>query len=131
MNSALEVGDIIRVDRVGYKHVGVYVGPRGFTSDCVVHNSKGGGVILSDFVTFSGGTPIFIHQKATGNYYQREIIARRALALLGKKYDLLTFNCEHAANLAQRGTAESPQVLAMTFIALIVGGIALFTSKKT
>ena len=114
--SVLEIGDVIRIDRPGYKHVGVYVGTRWFDRRDVVHNRKGGGVELTTLAGFSGGSEIFIHQKATGDYRQRQDVAKRAMQLLGTKYDLLTFNCEHAANLAQRGKAESPQLFGYAFL---------------
>ena len=129
-NGILEIGDVIRIQCAGYQHVGVYVGPRGFRGECVVHNSKAGGVILSTFAEFSGGSQVFVHQKAPGGWFDRQTIAERALSLLGTKYDLLTFNCEHAANFAQRGKAESPQIFAATLIGLILGGIGLIAASK-
>lgn len=126
----LEIGDIIAVNRLGYKHVGVYVGSRPFSDQCVIHNAKSNGVILSNLAEFSAGAEVFIHQKATGNYFERQAIATRALALLGQKYDLLQFNCEHAANLAQRGVAESPQIVGLAVVSLIACGIAVLSAKK-
>lgn len=126
-----EIGDIIQVNKFGYQHVGVFVGPRGADSRCVVHNCKGNGVVLSHFQDFANGSPVFIHQKANGNYFQREEIARKALALLGKKYDLLTFNCEHAANLAQNGKAESPQIKVLVVLMLVLGSIAFLSGNKS
>jgi len=103
------IGDMVAVNKPGYKHVGIYVGPRGFDGSCVVHNRKREGVVLSSLADFSGNSQIFILQKATGNFLEREVIAQRALSLLGTKYDLFQFNCEHAATTAQSGIASSPQ----------------------
>jgi hypothetical protein len=126
----IEVGDMIAVGRFFYKHVGIYVGPRHLGGACVVHNCKGNGVILSTLSDFSGNSKIFIHQKATGNFYEREMIAQRALSLLGTKYDLIKFNCEHAATKAQSGVAQSPQIAAAALIALFAIGLTLFARKK-
>jgi len=127
----IEVGDIIRIQCPGFVHVGVYVGPRGFGGNCVVHNSKFGGVILSTLAEFSGGAQIFIHQKATCHWFQRETIAQRALSLLGLRYNLFKFNCEHAAYYAQRGKAESPQISALAIVALVIaGGFALISASR-
>ena len=129
-NNSLEVGDIIRIDRFGYKHVGVYVGSRWFSFGVgdVVHNRKGGGVELTSLAQFSDGCDVFIHQKATGDHFQRQLIAQRAMQLIGTKYDLLTFNCEHAANLAQQGSAKSPQIAEAAVLGFIVCGIAALSA---
>ena len=79
---------------------------------------------LTNFAQFSKGRDVYVHRKATGGYFERQIILHRALSLVGKKYDLLTFNCEHAANLAQVGKAESPQVRGFVVIALALIGLA-------
>lgn len=129
----VQVGDMIRIQGFGYQHVGIYVGPRGFNGACVVHNCKSKGVILSTEQEFSGGKQIMMHQQATVPYHQREQIAQRALSLLGTKYDLLKFNCEHAAYSAQNGKPNSPQIIGAAVIGLIVCGLAaisLFGSEK-
>jgi hypothetical protein len=126
----LQVGDIIRINRFFYRHVGIYVGPRTPDGRCVVHNDKGGGVVLSTLAEFSGGAQVYVEKPATGNWQEREAIAQRAIALLGQKFDLLTFNCEHLANLAQNQRAESPQIQgALLLILFVVGGI--FLVRKT
>jgi hypothetical protein len=128
--NSLETGDMIAVTRLGFKHVGIYVGPRGFDGSCVVHNRKQEGVILSTLADFSGNSKVFILQKASGNFYEREMIAQRALSLLGSKYDLFKFNCEHAANYAQRGVSQSPQIAAAVIVAMFACGIAIFAGQK-
>lgn len=65
--------------------------------------------------------PVEIISSPAGSCYEREIVAQRALSLLGKNYDLLNFNCEHLANYAQTGRVASPMVAA----AVIVGLVAL------
>jgi hypothetical protein len=127
-DNALEVGDIIQINRLGYQHVGVYVGQQGFFAPSVIHNAKGEGVVMSGLDEFSVGSQIFIRHKATGNFHERAAIVQRALSLLGTKYDLINFNCEHAAYYAQRGVAESPQIAGAAVAALIVGGFALFSA---
>lgn len=128
-SNSLEVGDMIAVARLGYKHVGIYVGPQPFGA-CVVHNCKGDGVILSTLEEFGGSSQIFIRRKATGNFQERQIIAQRAMFLLGTKYDLLKFNCEHAATTAQSGVPESPQVAVAGLLALFAVGLALLAGKR-
>ena len=125
-----EIGDMIAISKPGYKHFGIYVGSRGIYGSSVVHNCKREGVILSSLSDFSGNSPIFIHQKATGKFrVERETIAQRALSLLGTKYDLIQFNCEHAA-LTQSGFGRSPQIIGAALLALCIAGLVLVALKK-
>lgn len=124
-----QVGDMIAVKRLGYIHVGNYVGSRTPDGRDVVHNDKSKGVVLTTLAEFSGGAPVFLHKQATGNYFQREATANRAFSLIGRKFDLLTFNCEHAANLIQSGYQESPQLQAYAFAALICLGLFAFAKQ--
>jgi hypothetical protein len=91
------IGDVIFVRRGFYRHAGVYVGSR--PGDCrdVVHNDKAKGVLLSNLAIFSGGAGVGLHMPAAGNCFQKQAAANRALSLLGRKYDLWKFNCEHEA----------------------------------
>jgi hypothetical protein len=126
ITSQFQVGDKIYVQRLGYRHVGIYVGPRFAKgkNGCVVENDReSGGVILSDLTEFSDGNTTHLESRVARNYYEQELIAQRAMSLLGKKFDLLTFNCEHAANWAQTGNAESPQIQHAFIVVLLVCGL--------
>jgi hypothetical protein len=90
------------------RHYGVCTG---FGSDgrpLFVHNTFDGGVVQTTEHGFAGGHPIHVEQRAQPG--QEASVAQRALNLIGRQYDLFTFNCEHAANLAATGRAESKQV---------------------
>jgi len=117
----LKVGDVIRIQRFGYQHVGVYVGPRTLDGQDVVHNGKGLGVVLCTMSEFAEGKDVYLHKEAQGDARERECIAQRALGLIGEKFDLLNFNCEHAANLAQTSERRSEQVET----AIAISGIAV------
>ncbi len=54
-----------------------------------------------------------------------DAVAQRTLDLLGRTYDLFGFNCEHAANLAQTGSAESPQLWRWVLGLLATEAVAL------
>lgn len=114
-----QIGDMIRVSRVFYNHVGIYAGARGFDGRCVVHNDKNGGVVFSTLAEFSGGAPVHLHKAATGNYHERMEIADRAFSLIGQKFNLVKFNCEHAATWSQTGKMESPQLEGYVFLCLL------------
>jgi Lecithin retinol acyltransferase len=129
MNYMFNVGDMIEIDRFLYRHVGIYVSPRADGRD-ILHNDKNGGVVLSTLAEFSGGKPVKLRQPAPSNYFQRQEIANRALSLLGQKFDLLTFNCEHAATWAQNGEKHSPQLQGAFLLLGIFGLLALLGSSK-
>lgn len=96
------------------RHYGMYIGPhfddrRGLIEHAVVHNSKvQHGVVIDSFVRFSGGKQVTVEDRAAPGY--EDVVAQRALALVGTKYDLLGFNCEHLVNLAQTGEHKSQQL---------------------
>jgi hypothetical protein len=92
------------------KHYGIYLGYDVDGIACVVHNNKGTGVEVTSFDAFSSGNPVFLEQSAPDDPRKQEEIAQRALSLLGRQYDLISFNCEDLANYAQTGTAYSTQV---------------------
>jgi uncharacterized protein YycO len=90
------------------RHVGIYAEGRGF-----VHNSKAGSVQLTDRNGFAGDRPIrVIWRIANTDMWadQQEEAVQRAISLMGTPYDLLNFNCEHAAYYAVTGTPKSPQL---------------------
>ena len=90
------------------KHYGVFVGFNQYGEPEFVHNIKDGGVVRTSRKGFAGRRQIHIEQRAPRGY-ERQVV-QRALGLVGCEYDMLTFNCEHMANLAVNGQATSAQV---------------------
>lgn len=90
------------------KHYGVCIGHDGLGRPEFVHNTIAGGVVYSDRKGFAGHRSILVEQRAASG--RADEVVARAWALVGKEYDLLFFNCEHVANLALNGRAESQQV---------------------
>ncbi len=123
----LAAGDKIQVQRFLYRHVGIYLGPR-LDGRCVAHNDKKTGVvILSTFEKFLGGSAVSIEIPAPADSFARTQVVQRALSLLGTKYDLWKFNCEHYANYSQTGKATSPQLSAAFALAAIVLGLYIIS----
>lgn len=116
----LQNGDMIEV--IGQfpfpRHVGIYASGRG-----VVHNHKSCCVELTRIEDFSGGRPIRVISRVVGSWIEQENVVQRALSLIGQRYNLLNFNCEHAAYHAQTGVAKSPQ---LGFVALCLLGLLGF-----
>lgn len=105
MTTRLAVGDLITVPgRLGTTHAGIFAGDGG-----VIHASKDDGRVLDDsFQRFSGGLAVSIAKRATPGMGAE--VVRHARALIGRPYDLLTWNCEHLATYAAEGEARSPQL---------------------
>jgi hypothetical protein len=108
------------------KHYGICVGFAQDGAPLFVHNTAEGGVLLTTEQGFASGRLITVEQRAQPG--QQAVVAQRALALQGRKYDLLGFNCEHAANLAANGAAESTQV--QRVVAAGVGGFLLWLTNE-
>lgn len=119
----LQNGDMIEV--VGKfpfpRHVGIYA------NGLVIHNHKSCCVQVTDLQTFSGGRPIRLLSRVVGSWVEQQYVVQRAYSLIEKKYDLLNFNCEHAAYYAQTGMAKSPQLgfAILAGLALLLVGVAL------
>ena len=115
------VGDKIwRRGPLDVKHYGVYVGPRGPRGEDVVHNEKLGGVVWTFLDDFAAGRPVYVETRAAPG--DAENVVHRAVALIGRRFDLLLFNCEHAATAAQEGQPRSGQLqTAALFGGLLIG----------
>jgi hypothetical protein len=111
----LQNGDMIEVVGLPFpRHVGIYASGRG-----VVHNHKSCCVELTSMAGFSGGRPVRVISRVVGPWFEQEQAVQRALSLVGQRYDLLNFNCEHAAYYAQTGVAKSPQLVGFAALCLI------------
>jgi hypothetical protein len=114
MPETVRRGDKLHTPKGMLAHAGVYVGPirlrdGTFIEHAVVHNSKARGCVVAEpFDVFCPTAVFTIAQRAAPG--SEDLVVARALELEGKVYDLLAFNCEHAASLAQTGRAESPQL---------------------
>ena len=110
------------------KHYGVCtgVGPDGQL--WFVHNTRLGGVVHTTWKDFAGAWPVHVEQRA--QLGQEAAVAERALSFVGQRYDLLFFNCEHVANLAANGKAESKQVQQGVVVTGIVSAILLALANQ-
>jgi len=107
----VQTGDKIqRPGPIGTWHVGIYLGRDYLGRDWVIHNDKGGYVKEDLLLTFSAGFPVTLVQRVASTWREQQQIVARARALLGQKFDLIGFNCEHFANYAQTGKAHSTQL---------------------
>jgi hypothetical protein len=121
-------GDVIYVNRGLYKHFGIYN-----NDESVIHFSPDQGKEISPENAYIRETSLFEFLNGGDLEINRSIkpafppeeIARRALRMVGtnlKKYNLLSFNCEHFAFWCATGKLKSKQVETGVTIA---GGVAL------
>lgn len=116
VENGLQNGDLIEVVGVGFpRRVGIYAAGRG-----VIHNHKSCCVIFTSLTEFSGGRSVRVISRVVGSPFDQEQVVQRAFSLIGQQYNLLKFNCEHAAYYAQTGVAKSPQ---LAFAALCLLGL--------
>lgn len=110
MTDTIEKGDKLWTrGPLGTRHYGIYAGTIGAIEHAVIHNSKvQGGVVIDPFSRFAHGQPVFIEGRAAPGH--ADFVVNSALAYLGNRYDLLSFNCEHLVNLAQAGEHKSQQL---------------------
>lgn len=115
----IKPGDIVFVDRVFYKHYGVYIG-----NNSVVHFSGGDDgelsaskacILKTSLEKFSKGEKVQIENRKNQQYKsfsQKETVMRAVNAIGSEKgkYSLIWNNCEHFANWCKYGEKRSVQV---------------------
>jgi hypothetical protein len=125
-------GDIIeRPGPFGKRHRGIFVGFDEYGRAWVIHNDMGGIVCWVLFEAFAAGLPVALASRKARNTYEQQAIVSRAQSLLGWKYDLLNFNCDHLVTYAQDGIASSPQLqgFAVAFAVALFVGLAIASNS--
>jgi hypothetical protein len=125
------MGDIVeRPGPFGKRHRGIFVGFDKFGRAWVIHNDMGGIVRWVLFEDFAAWLPVSLASRKARNPYQQRAIIFRAESLLGWKYDLLNFNCDHLVTYAQDGIAISPQLqgVALALAVALFFGFAIASS---
>jgi hypothetical protein len=126
--TAAQKGDVIYVNRGLYQHYGIYN-----NDESVIHFSPDQGKEISAENAYIRETSLLEFLKdgdleidhSVKPIFPAEEIAHRALRMVGtnlKKYNLLSFNCEHFAFWCATGKLKSKQVEKGVTIA---GGVAL------
>jgi hypothetical protein len=91
----------------------------------------GGIVCWVLFEAFAARLPVTLARRKARNPYEQRAIISRTQSLLGWKYDLLNFNCDHLVTYAQGGIATSPQLqgFALAFAVALFVGLAVASSQ--
>jgi len=126
------VGDVCWVQATK-KHFGICVGVGPDRKHWFVHATPEGGVVCTTRKGFAGYRPVKVARPASPA--KRQTIAKRAMSQVGRPYNVAFANCEHLANWAATGKAESPQlqrgVLLTGAAAAAVWGLSSLLGDKT
>jgi len=116
----LQPGDAIeRPGPLGTMHRGIFGGTDFAGRAWVIHNAKNDCVKWDLIETFADGQPVSFLKRVARNRQEQILIIARAKSLLGQKFDLWNFNCEHLVTYALAGTPQSPQ------LGFVIGGMLL------
>ena len=124
----LQPGDRVVVPKSAWQlvqHHALYLGYDDFGKHYMSENVIGVGVKLTRVSDFFEGVPRVTRiEPYTGSNYERRLVVERALAKLGKPYNLINYNCESFVNDALYQQPKSVQVgnvVGFVGLALLVG----------
>lgn len=114
------------------QHHSIYLGIDQYGQEWIAENHWRNGVRLVKADDYFKKGNRYTIVPFEGSYPERIAAVKRAFSVLGKRYDLIEYNCEHYASYVQTGTTESKQVnkmmegvKAVALAALVLG---IFTS---
>lgn len=118
MYEKLQEGDILIVDRILYKHYGIYTGEKSVIHYADKSGDWGNDISIHETTLerFSQGETVIVGKfseqfKRTHKIYSAKETVQRARTRLGeRKYHLVTNNCEHFALWCKVGESRSIQV---------------------
>ena len=107
---SVKPGTELIVERLGYRHHGIYVG-----EGLVIHYAGwvryARGLIETVTVgDFAGGCPVRVGRVPPESLRGNDIVHRARSRLGERRYDVLRNNCEHFCNWCQVGESRSTQV---------------------
>lgn len=116
----LQPGDAIqRLGPFGTMHRGIFAGFDLAGQVWVIHNAKNQFVKWDLLEAFAEGQTVTLLKRVARNIYEQNLIVARAKSLLGRKFDLWSFNCDHLVTYALAGVPKSPQ------LGFFLGGILI------
>lgn len=125
----LQSGDAIqRPGPFGTMHRGIFAGFDLAGRAWVIHNAKDQFVKWDLLETFAEGQTVSFLKRVARNAYEQNLIVARAKSLVGQKFDLWTFNCDHLVTYALAGVPKSPQLgffLGGILVLGALGGLAV------
>ena len=111
------------------KHMIVYWGVDANGDDFYLENSPQAGVQWLTEQSLRQQYEIITVRKFCGTPHERTQAISRAESVIGQKYDLTTFNCEHYANYVQTGASFSKQASNGIGVGLAALGLMVVASS--
>lgn len=102
------------------KHHSIYLGMDQYGQEWISENHWQHGVRLVKANEYFKEGNRYTVVPFEGTYQERISAVKRALAVLGRSYNLIFYNCESYANYVQTGKPESKQVLNALLFALLI-----------
>jgi hypothetical protein len=103
-------GDVVkRPGPWGTDHLGLFAGVDVLGRQWVIHNAKYECVKWDLLESFAAGSSVSLVRRAP-NDHEGAVFVARAQSFLGRRFDLVNFNCEHFVSCATAGNAVSPQL---------------------
>jgi len=124
----LQAGDVVFIDRVLYRHYGIYAGKGRVIHYSGVNSNFGQdvGVRETSLKHFAGGGKCSVVKFVGSQPFSGKETVNRARSRLGeKKYDLIFNNCEHFAFWCKTGRSKSIQVEKAVTAAVVFGTVAI------
>lgn len=123
-------GSIVAIDLPGpFKHVGIISDQVMDGSQMVISASRRKGIVAEETIMeFSDGKEVSL----IGYPSDKSVleVLRRAKSMIGAKYNLLKWNCEHFVRWVHGLRVESKQVQTGVGIAIVVTALFLLFKKK-
>ncbi len=112
------------------QHHVIYIGNDAYGNRLYVENNIGKGVqIVNENYLFRDVYHITRIEPFLGNDFQRNIAIMRAKQLIGTRYNIMNFNCEHYANTVQYNKPYSKQVGNGILAALVLAIVGIGINK--
>lgn len=113
------------------QHHTLYLGHDELGQHWIYENVIGVGVTLTRVQDFFHANKVVTRiNRFKGSDNERRNAVNRALQQVGKPYSLITFNCEHAVNVAVHNRAHSPQVANVFGLVLFFLAIGMLARGK-
>ena len=115
-------------DRLRVKHWwGEHVGTMGYGGIIYANSLRYGKICKVTPLEFSDGKHI-VNDGLIGHFPSQSVILRWE-SLMGRPYDLFSFNCEHSDNLVRGFGAKSNQVRNLVIGFAILAGVAVLSKR--
>ena len=95
----------------------------------LIDNAKADGVSLRPLEEVAAGDPVEVVARPQSAEHANHIV-ERAYSQIGKRYDLISQNCEHFSSWCYSGKPRSIQLQGFGFLAAVIAGIVILGRSR-